>query len=382
MTPAQAYETYGTKAAAARVLNMPVSTFKDQLKRGAAKTAAPVLQFPEIPDPRLPVDRLIDLGVERYNRKKAYREASNWQQIRINENKPYGIALIGDPHLDSDGCAWPALLDDIALLKSTPGLYAINIGDTTNNWVGRLARLFGDQEASQTTARQYAEWFLTKAGIQWAGVIIGNHDAWNEGGEILRRMCAAAPVTTPVHDWAAKIEFVTPNGATFRGSFAHDFKGRSIYSTTHGPLREAIWNADGAHLLAAGHIHFGGLQTIELPGGRVVNLCRVRGYKDDDHFALVNGFHEGHRFRSAVAIIDPNAPEHERCMLFPSIRQGAAVLRAMRGETGNERTYGAAHESKGGKSTRNRRSKSPSRDVGRKAGGRSVGRRGGKGTKR
>jgi hypothetical protein len=334
MTPAEAFDAYGTKAAAARALKMPVSTFKDHLRRGGGGKKKPpvrsisVLEFPDLPDPRLPTDKLIALSVERYQRKRAYRDAATWQKIKVNETKPYGIAMIGDPHIDDDGCNWPALLEDIATLKSTDGLYAINIGDTTNNWVGRLARLFGNQETSQTTARQYAEWFLTKAGIKWAGIIIGNHDEWNEGGEILRRMCA--PVKVPVHDWVAKIDFVTPNGSVFRGSFAHDFKGRSIYSTTHGPLREAIWNPDGAHLLAAGHIHFGGMQTVELPGGRVVNLCRARGYKDDDHHALVNGFHEGQRFRSTVAIVDPNAPEHERIMLFPSIRQGAAVLRALR----------------------------------------------------
>lgn len=334
MTPAQAFETYGSKAAAARAMNIPVSTFKDRLKRDTSHRAparsAVVLDFPNLPDPRLPVDKLISLSVERYERKRAYREASTWQRIGVNEKKPYAVAMIGDPHLDDDGCCWPALLQDIALLKETQGLYAINIGDSTNNWIGRLARLFGEQEASQTTARQYAEWFLTKAGINWAGVIIGNHDAWGDGGEILRRICASAPIPTPVHDWVAKIDFETPNGAIFRGSFAHDFKGRSIYSTTHGPLREAIWNQDGAHLLAAGHIHFGGLQTVELPGGRIVNLVRVKGYKDDDHHALVNGFHEGQRFRSAVAVIDPDAPDHERCMVFPSIRQGAAVLTSMR----------------------------------------------------
>lgn len=324
---------YGSKAAAARALNIPVSTFKDRLKRegkGATKSRGTVLSFPSLPDPKEPIDKLIKRRTEHYNRQRAHKEAATWQRIRVSDNKPFGLAIVGDPHLDDDGAAWPSLLEDIALLRETDGLWAVNIGDQANSWVGRLARLYGNQETSKTSAAQLVEWFLVHAGIKWAALILGNHDLWQEDGDIIRRMCASAKVTIPVHEWAARIEFAFPNGSVFRGSFAHDFKGRSIYSTTHGPLREAIWNPDGAHLLAAGHIHYGGMQTVELPGGRLINLCRVRGYKDHDHFALHNGFHEGQRFRSAVAIIDPNAPEHERCMMFPSIKQGASVLRAMR----------------------------------------------------
>ena len=319
------------KAAAARAAGVSRTTFRERLDKETRYTAGPPgLLFPELPDPRLPVERLIAMSVERFERKKAHHDAATWQRIKVTENLPYGIALIGDPHLDDDGCNWPALLQDIAILKETDGLYAINIGDTTNNWVGRLARLFGNQEASQSTARQYAEWFLTGAGIKWGAVLLGNHDEWNEGGEIIRRMCALAKVTIPVSEWAAKLCFVSPNGAEFKGNFAHDFKGRSQFSPVHGPLKEAIWCQDGAHLYAAGHIHFGGVQQIELPGGRNPWLVRVAGYKDMDGYALRGGFHDGMRFRSVMAVIDPTAPAPERCIVFSNLQQGAQVLKIMR----------------------------------------------------
>lgn len=345
MTPAQALAAHGNnKAAAARALGIATSTFKDRLRREAAPRARTTfgLRFPDIPDKREPDDTLIRRRTEHYERVKAHRDAATWQQIKVGDRKPIGLVLVGDPHLDDDGCAWRDLLADIKILKQTDGLYGINIGDSSNNWVGRLARLFGNQETSQTSARQLVEWFLLKSGIRWAAVLTGNHDQWNEGGEIIRRMCARSPITIPVHEWQAKLEFVFPNGATFRGNFSHDFKGRSIYSTTHGPLREAIWFQDGAHLFAAGHIHYGGIQQIELPGGHNPWLVRVRGYKDDDDHALVNGFHEGSRFRSVMVIIDPNAPEHERCAVFGSLRQGAAVLEAMRRSNGKGRQTGSA----------------------------------------
>jgi hypothetical protein len=335
MTPSQAHDEYGSSAAAARALNMPVSTFKDRLKRERRGKRPParsatILEFPQLPDPREPIDKLLKRRTEHYRRQREHKAAATWQQIKVSDNKPFGLALIGDPHLDDDGCAWPSLMADIDVMKSTEGLYAVNIGDSQNNWVGRLARLFGNQETSQTSARQLVEWFLLNSGIRWAAVLLGNHDLWNEGGEIISRMCAAAKVTIPVHEWAAKVEFVFPNGATCRASLAHDFKGKSIYSTTHGPLREAIWNQDGANILAAGHIHYGGLQQVEIPGGHNPWLVRVRGYKEMDHFALHNGFHEGSRFASVMAIIDPTAPPEDRVLMFGSLKQGAAVLKAMR----------------------------------------------------
>lgn len=331
MTPSEAIEEYGNKTLAAAALGISRHAFRRREQKEQKPQSDNILKFPTLPDPLEPIDKLIARRSDLYQRTKAYRDAATWQQIHVKENKPFGLALIGDPHLDDDGCAWGELLDDIQTMKETDGLYAINIGDTTNNWVGRLARLFGGQETSQTSARQLAEWFLVKAGIRWAAVLLGNHDLWNEGGDIIRRMCSRSPVEIPVHEWQAKLEFVFPNGTTCRGNFAHDFKGRSIYSTTQGPLREAIWTQhEGAHLYVAGHIHYGGLQQVELPGGQTPWLVRVRGYKDFDSHALVNGFHEGKRFRSVMAIIDPNAPEHERVTIFGNLAQGAKVLAAMR----------------------------------------------------
>lgn len=342
MKPSEAVEKYGSQSAAARALNMDRSTFRGRLDAERRnKSGDNVLTFPELPDRREPIESLLKRRAEHFGRQKAHAVAATWQQIKVADKKPIGLVLMGDPHIDDDGCDVPALLDDIAYLNATPGMYAVNIGDTTNNWVGRLARLFGNKETSQTSARQLAEWFLTGAGIKWAAVLLGNHDEWNEGGEIIKRMCSAAPARIPVHEWAAKLEFVFPNGATCRVNAAHDFKGRFIYSTTHGPLREAIWYQDGAHILAAGHIHYGGLQQVKIPGGHNPWLVRVRGYKNFDSHALVNGYHEGSRFRSVVAIIDPNAPAAERVSVFGSVRQGAAVLKAMRGEKDADRVVRA-----------------------------------------
>lgn len=332
MTYAEAVAHYGSQNKAAAALGIPRPTLQSRLQaeKLKARSADNVLTFPSLPDAREPIGKLIDRRTEHFNRLHANRKAATWQQIVVEDDGPIAIACMGDPHVDDDGCNWPQLRADAETIAGTPGMYGLNIGDQTNNWVGRLARLFGNQETSQTSARQLAEWLLCGTSIKWLAVILGNHDLWNEGAEIIKRMCAVSEAAIPVHEWAAKLELLFPNKTTYRISAAHDFKGRSIYNASHGLKREAIWHQDGTDLFVAGHIHFGEIQKCELPGGKSPWLVRVRGYKDHDPHALVEGYHEGNRFRTVVVIIDPHASEDGRATVFTDVQQAAKVLTLMR----------------------------------------------------
>lgn len=348
MNASDAVSHYGSISAAARELGIARQTLQGRLdaEKRKGKSVDNVLTFPEVPSRKEPIEKLLERRVEHFNRNKAHHEAAHFQKIHVDSKLPIAVALMGDPHIDDDGCDVPALLDDIAILARTEGLYAANIGDTTNNWVGRLARLFGNQETSQTSARQLAAWLLTGAGIKWLAVILGNHDEWNEGGEIIKLMCAAAKVEIPVHEWQAKLELVFPIGDPVRLNLAHNFKGASIYSSLHGIRREAIWCQDGTDIFAAGHIHFGEMGQIELPGGHNPWLFRARGYKHFDPHALVNGYHNGNRFRCPVVIIDPRLPKGQNVMGFAEVRQAAAVLELMRNNAKCEKPKSVAKSRK------------------------------------
>ena len=79
-------------------------------------------------------------------------------EIKIKSNKPIGVAFVGDPHVDNNGCNWPLLRRDIAIMRDTPGMFAVNIGDVTDNWAGRLVRLYADQEMSK---KRRGSWLST-----------------------------------------------------------------------------------------------------------------------------------------------------------------------------------------------------------------------------
>lgn len=330
MKASSAVEAYGGIRPAARALGIPYSTFYKQLMRERGTKASNGLEFPTLPDKDLRIEDVIAQRQDTWQRRKAHEDAALWQKIKVEESLPYGIAIMGDCHLDDDSCNWDELLADVAVMRDTEGVYAINVGDYTNNWVGRLTALYAEQESSKHTGRRLAHWLLVESGITWAAVVTGNHDAWNEGNAIIREMVGKAHVNIPVHDWTAKIEICTPKGTPVRINASHDFKGKNQFSTTHGLVKEAIWFQDGADILCAGHIHFGGLQQVELPGGHTPWLVRVRGYKWHDEHALVNGFHEGQAFGSVMAIVDPTKPKGQHIFIVPSLQQGAEILTQMR----------------------------------------------------
>ena len=70
--------------------------------------------------------------------------------------------------------------------------HGVNIGDVTNNWTGRLMKKYADQTTTVRRARRLAEWLMHDSGVKWLMWLVGNHDAWENGDEILRRIAPAA----------------------------------------------------------------------------------------------------------------------------------------------------------------------------------------------
>jgi len=59
------------------------------------------------------------------------------------------LLIFGDPHLDDNYCNWDVLTEHIDIAASHPRIFGMNIGDSHNNWVGRLMRLYAEQDTSR-----------------------------------------------------------------------------------------------------------------------------------------------------------------------------------------------------------------------------------------
>lgn len=281
-----------------------------------------------LPDDSEPLSDIFRRKEKAFKRKQKRADAERWLPVHLPEHqgRAVGLMFFGDMHIDDDGCNVPLLRRDLRLCAKTSGMYGLHLGDMTNNWVGFLSRLHGEQSVTQKDARRLAQYVMCESGVDWVANIVGNHDAWNEGAAILGLIGASLYVA----EWEAKL-VVHVGRAKLRIHVAHDFPGNSMWNITHGPARAARM-ASNAELLVCGHKHDWGIQSYELAGqGRVVHAARARGYKWFDHYATTHGFQQSEHGACITAIFNPRAKTAAgRVMLFSDPEIGAAVLKALR----------------------------------------------------
>lgn len=348
MTPADeaAYKIvsqHGSITEAAKLLGIPRTTLSTRYNKAKQEiggaNALPEISMPEFPDDDISDQELIEMRCRRFQKKADSYDTHTWFPITINGNKPIGIVWFGDPHLDDDGCNIIQLRDDAAVVASTPGLYGANIGDVTNNWAGSLARLYANQNASAKEARRLTQWFMLGSSIPWLVWIIGNHDAWGDGAEVLAQMGQRYGTKKIIcHDWEArfKLIFSDCDNREFKIYASHDFPGHSDWNPLHALLKMSQ-KGPTADLYVAGHKHNWGTYSYEnAHRGLTQHMVRVRGYKHFDEHARRNGFPEQKRGSSILTIFNPwNEDESSRIQVFTNVQEGAKYLTYLRKNLGD-----------------------------------------------
>ena len=296
--------------------------------------AAALFTAQQPPSPLPPIDELIQRRVETGRRTIKSFTASRYLAVDVHTDGPFGVLFAGDPHMDDDGCDFELLKSHSELVMATDGLFACSVGDLANNWVGRLARLYGNQSTTAREAWALVEWWLNFLGPKLLAISAGNHDCW------ARNVHGLDPV-----DWVtrqhgtvyqtngARLGLTTPSGEVFTVNMRHDFSGRSQFNAAHGPTRAAIFGFKD-DLLISGHTHSTGLNVVKDPAtGRVCYCVRLGSYKTVDEYAIERGFPDGNISECALVIFDPYAtdPRHRVLLDFDPYR-GAKVLTMMRAE--------------------------------------------------
>lgn len=200
--------------------------------------------------------------------------------------EPFGVAVMGDPHLSNKGCNMVELERDIELLRATQ-TRAIQVGDVLDNfWAAgpKLAGKEADNYMTRDEALSVAEWFVAESGVKWDGHILGNHDLWlgPTGVNLLAGWVANAK--SRLFDWNGR--FIYNWGSDQHVlAVSHDFKGHSKYNPLHGPGNMALFDGT-ADTYVAGHKH--NHADMKVPNGyreKTYQLVRVRGYKDRDSYS-------------------------------------------------------------------------------------------------
>lgn len=324
-----ALERHGEVTAAAAALGLPRTTYRNRLSK-ARLAPPPPLEFPTFPSDEMPDDQLVEHMCREFERRHAAITAKQWFPVKVKMKGPIGVVWMGDPHVDDDGTNWPLLKEHARIIAETEGLFAANIGDTTNNWIGRLSQLYANQNTSRSRAVHLAELLISRMGIKWLLLLRGNHDIWSGEGknDPLSWMQRGG---APMADWQAQFRLVFPNGREVRIWAAHDFPGHSMWNSLHGP-QKAAHTKEWAHLLVCGHKHNWACHHEESASrGFVYWLARARGYKFIDDHALKMG-HQPQRYGAAItSIFNPDARDETGLVTcFADVAEAANYLTYLR----------------------------------------------------
>jgi hypothetical protein len=300
----------GNKLRAAERLGMPYKTFASRLQiaKGRGFTPGkPSFEVEDLPDGDEPIEDLLERRSRAFLRKDQAERARKLIDVRIKLDGPIGILHMGDPHVDDDGCDLPTLRRHVEIINSTPGMFGANVGDLQNNWVGRLAHLWGQQETSKRTAWRLTEWLVRS--VPWLYLIGGNHDAWSGSGDPLQWITRDQAGVFDYHGVRLNLRF--PNDKTVRVNARHDFRGHSMWNTVHGPMKAAKmgWRD---HILTCGHLHTSGYGFDRDPStGLISHAIRLAGYKRHDNYAKEGGLPDQNVAPAAVTIIRPDREDDD-----------------------------------------------------------------------
>lgn len=318
---------------AARELNLPRATLQNRIRtaviRGLYSLEEPALLEPLVvtPPPEAPAGETLEELIERKKRGMSRSlEHEAWAKlipVTVKESKPIGIFFVGDPHVDDDHCDIAQLEYDLNAVGKTPGFYAGHLGDLTNNWVGRLQKLYAHQSTRFEEGLKLTEWMLGLCPNLF--VVGGNHDCWEKGMDLLRFIIRQGQTGT-LQAHGARLGLTWPGGEQIRIHARHDFPGKSQFSDTHGMKRELLFGHRD-HILVAGHTHVDEARVEPSVDGEVHWLFRVSGYKVIDDFAKANGFRPKRLAPGVSVVIDPTQTiPAERVKPFWCVERAADYL--------------------------------------------------------
>jgi hypothetical protein len=269
------------------------------------KAAERRLSVPEPADDGYTLEELVALRKRRFERKAAAEDGRRKIEVAVPVDGPFAIWFFGDPHVDDDGTDIATLERHSNVIRETEALYGANVGDTTNNWVGRLARLYAEQGTTAKEAWQLAEWFIKLVGPKWLFMIGGNHDTWSGAGDPL--IWISREQRALYESSEVRMELKPPQGRSLVINARHDFAGNSQWNPTHAVMKAAqLGTRDD--VLVCGHKHTTGYQPLKCPETKKIMHClQVASYKIYDRYAREKGFRDQAISPGAMIVVDPNA---------------------------------------------------------------------------
>ena len=259
----------------------------------------------------MPINDLIEHRKKKYAIQIKAKESRKLINIDIKTDGVIGICHFGDPHIDDDGTNIAEIYSLCNLINNTEGMFAGNLGDVQNNWIGRLSHLYSQQSTSAKESWRLTEHFVNS--VEWLYLVAGNHDVWSGDGDPLDFIMREHKGV--YEKWGARLNLKFPNKKQIRVNARHYFKGFSMWNTAHGVAKAAQMGWKD-HVLTCGHTHVSGYQVLKDPAsGLISHAIQVASFKIMDSYADKLGLDDKNIFNAPVTIIDPNYEDDDNRLI-------------------------------------------------------------------
>ena len=301
---------------------------------GVAPPLAPeivgLLPSDRLPDPSAVWKRVLE--VQEHSSASARRRYS--QEIRLKGDLPSCLVFSSDWHCGNAYTDYRRLYEETELVADTPGMYAVTLGDSHDNWVGKLEGIQRYQPISLAEEMALVRDRLLRlcnAGKLLA-VVSGNHEARTDklaGVDWTREVLADHAVLYDQDEIQATL---TLGEAAWRLKLRHQWRYRSILNPFH-PFWRDLERADDWDMAVGGHVHSGShwakLDHMDPALGHPTDRYAVLlgTYEYDSKYARMVGLGR-HVASGAVAVIYYPSGE---VLMVGDLQQAARILRAERG---------------------------------------------------
>lgn len=279
--------------------------------RGVPLEEPVTFEVDELPDEMPTAEELLAQRERQFGRTAKAKAARRLIPVRVKIRGEFGIMHMGDSHLDDNGTDIAKVRRHVEVARNTEGLLVGNVGDLQNNWVGRLAHLYGQQSLSAKEAWVLVEW-MVKA-LPWLYIIGGNHDIWSGAGDPLKWIAKHAGSLYEPN--GARMGLNLPCGREIRLNARHNWPGHSQWNAAHG-VGKAVQMGWRDHIVTCGHTHVSGFMPLKDPSsGLISHAIQVASYKTYDKYAEERALRDQTVFMAPVTIVSPQYADDDPRLL-------------------------------------------------------------------
>lgn len=290
------------------------------------------LVFPPEVSSKLPIEDLIERRIAEFDRVRRQYDSERMTEVAVTSDLPIALVVFGDPHLDDPGTNLRALREHSNIVNATPGMYGACIGDLQNNWIGRMAHLWSQQETTADQSWDLVEWWISYV-EKWLFMVDGNHDAWSGSSNPLNWIRGLSGRRMIQNNNEVRVKLTFTNGFEYIVAARHNWPGHSQWNPAHGEFKAALMRLK-ADLIVSGHTHTSLDSSLYVEAHDIVTRCaRVGSYKEIDRYAKELGLPNKQIAPSFAVVINPRAKTlTQRSQLFYDIDTAAQYLTFLRRE--------------------------------------------------